>query len=118
MLRYSLSLYRGDTYRWRFMLWADPDRTVAVDLTGVVVGAEIRCGTGTTPIYPLTIAVTLPNTIDLSLSAAASAQVPASAIWDLQLTHPSGDVQTIVSGSVSVKGDVTNSQLMAGAYRG
>ena len=84
MLRYSLSLYRGDTYRWRFMLWADPDRTVAVDLTGVVVGAEIRCGTGTTPIYPLTIAVTLPNTIDLSLSAAASA------IWDLQLTYPSG----------------------------
>ena len=46
MLSYPLRIYRGDTYRWRFMLWADPDRTVAVDLTGVVVGAEIRCGTG------------------------------------------------------------------------
>ena len=40
--RIRLRLYRGDSYRWRFMLWADPDRSVAVDLTGVVVGAEIR----------------------------------------------------------------------------
>jgi len=117
MLAYPLRLYRGDSSRWRFLLWADPDRTVAVDLTGVVVGAEIRTATGATPIYPIAIAVTLPNTIDLSLSATASAQVPASAIWDLQLTYPSGDVQTIVSGAVSVKGDVTNSQLLAGSYR-
>jgi len=109
MLTYPLRLYRGDSYRWRFVLWADPDRSVAVDLTGVVVGAEIRVSTGATPIYPIVIAVTLPNTIDLSLSAAASVQVPAAAIWDLQLTYPSGDVQTIVRGAVSVTGDVTNS---------
>ena len=114
MLSYPLRLYRGDSYRWRFVLWADPDRTVPLDLTGVVVGAEIRVNTGTTPIYPITIAVTLPNTIDLSLSAAASAQVPATAIWDLQLTYASGDVQTIVAGPVSVKGDVTNSVAVHG----
>ena len=112
MLSYPLRIYRGDSYRWRFVLWADPDRSVAVDLTGVVVGAEIRTGSGTTPIYAIAIAVTLPNIIDLSLSAAASAQVPAAAIWDLQLTYPSGDVQTVVNGPVSVKGDVTQSVLL------
>jgi hypothetical protein len=117
MLSYPLGIYRGDSYRWRFVLWADTARTVAIDLTSVTVGAEIRVSTGSTPIYPIAIAVTLPNTIDLSLSAAASAQVPAAAIWDLQLTYPSGDVQTIVSGAVSVRGDVTNSTTYAGAMR-
>ena len=90
MLTYPLRLYRGDSYRWRFMLWADPDRSVAVDLTGVVGRGGNPRGTGATPIYPIVVAVTLPNTIDLSLSAAASAQVPASAIWDLQLTYAVG----------------------------
>ncbi len=27
--------------------------------------------------------------------------------WDLQLTYPSGDVQTVVKGSVSLTADVT-----------
>jgi hypothetical protein len=117
MLSYPLRLYRGDSYRWRFVLWADPDRTVPIDLAGVVVGAEIRVTTGATPITPLGVVVTAPNLIDVSLSAAASAQVPAAAIWDLQLTYASGDVQTIVSGPVSVKGDVTNSTTYAGAMR-
>jgi hypothetical protein len=109
MLSYPLGMYRGDSYRWRFVLWADAARTVAVDLTGVVVAAEIRTGTGATPIYPIPLVVTLPNIIDLSLTAAASATVPAAAHWDLQLTYPSGDVQTIVRGAVSVTGDITHS---------
>jgi hypothetical protein len=73
------------------------------------VTAEVRAGTGATPVYPLALTVTLPNLIDLEISAAESAGLPASAKWDLQLTYPSGDVQTIVRGGVSVTGDITGS---------
>jgi hypothetical protein len=116
MLNYSLRVYRGDTHRWRFFLWADSDRTTAVDLTGVTVAAEIRAGTGTTPVVPLTVSVTAPNQIDLSLAASAAASLPASAKWDLQLTYASGDVQTVVAGSVLVSGDITASVAVGGFH--
>ena len=32
MLTYPLGLYRGDTARWAFVLWADRARTTPVDL--------------------------------------------------------------------------------------
>ena len=50
MLTYTLALYRGDTARYQFVLWADSARTVEVDLTGVVVAAEVRPSTGGTPL--------------------------------------------------------------------
>jgi len=109
MLTYPLALYRGDTYRRQFTVWADAGKTQPADLTGVTVTAEVRAGTGATPVYPLALTVTLPNLIDLEISAAESAGLPASAKWDLQLTYPSGDVQTIVRGGVSVTGDITGS---------
>ena len=31
---YNLTLYRGDTGRWRFVLWADAGKTQPLDLTG------------------------------------------------------------------------------------
>lgn len=117
MLTYPLGVYRGDTYRWQFVLWADAARTTAIDLTGVIVAAEIRVKTGSTPVYPLACTVTLPNIIDLELTAAQCVQLPSSGVWDLQLTYPSGDVQTVVSGAVSVRGDVTGSVAMVGVSR-
>jgi hypothetical protein len=118
MLTYPLVLYRGDTYRRQFTVWADAAQTTAVDLTDVLVAAEIRAGTGTTPVYALALTVTLPNVIDLEISAAQSAQLPAAATWDLQLTYPSTDVQTIVKGGVSVQGDVTGSLAVAATGTG
>ena len=109
MLTYALWPYRGDTGRWRFVLWADADKTTAVDLTGVTVAAEIRA-----PVTPLTCTVTLPNTIDVVLAASASAALPASASWDLQLTWPSGDVTTVVGGAVQAQGEVTGALTQAG----
>ena len=113
MLSHPLRLYRGDTARWRYLLWADTATTVPLDLTGVLVAAEIRAGTGTTPITPVGCVVTLPNQIDLTLTPAATAGLPSSAAWDLQLTYPSGDVQTIVGGPVLLTGDITHSVIHA-----
>ena len=117
MLTYSLRPYRGDTHRWRFLLWADSERSVAVDLTGVQVEAEIRSAPGAPVLVALPCVVTLPNTIDVELSASASAQLPAAAAWDLQLTYASGDVQTVVKGSVNATGDVTDSIAVQGVCR-
>ena len=104
---FNLDLYRGDTYRWQFKLWTDAEKTDPADLSDVTVKAEIRDKPGGTKITPLTCTITEPNIIDVVLSAAASQLLDAKGAWDLQLTYPSGDVQTIVSGAVQVQADVT-----------
>ena len=110
MLIYALWPYRGDTGRWRFILWADGAKTEPVDLAGVTVEAEIRPAPGGLPVIALGTTVTAPNIIDLTLTPAASATIPTVAVWDLQLTYASGDVQTILGGAVKARGDVTDSQ--------
>jgi hypothetical protein len=104
-----LSLYRGDTYAWRFVFWTDPEKTVPADLTGVLPKAEIRDKPGGAVIVPLACAVELPNVITAKLDATASALLPAAAAWDLQLTFPSGDVSTALAGPVAVTPDITDS---------
>jgi hypothetical protein len=105
MLTYNLAIYHGDSYRRRFVLWADAARTVPYDLTGVTVAAWIDlCGR----IHVLALTVT-DNEIDLEVTAAQSQALEiASGKWDLQLTYTtSGEVRTIVAGAVQVRLDVT-----------
>lgn len=113
---YPLKIYRGDTYRWRYTLWADTAKTQPVDLTGAAVTAEIRDKPGGALLTSLACVVTLPNIIDATLTATASAGLPADGgNWDMQLTYPSGDVSTIISGRVEVTADVTGSALPGAA---
>ena len=108
-MSYQFNLYRGDTKRWRFLFWNDAAKTDAADLTGVTALSEIRDKTdGATIVIPLTCTVTLPNIVDVFLSADNSAMLPAKGgVWDLQLTYLSGDVMSPVCGAVSVRADVT-----------
>jgi hypothetical protein len=105
--RYSLMVYRGDTARWTFVLWANAAKTVAADLTGVAVKSQIRNRPGGVLVLELPCVVTLPNTVGIVLTAAQCAALPAAAVWDMQLTYPTGDVSTVVSGGVNVVPDVT-----------
>ena len=107
---YSLDLYRGDSFRMQVRLWADANKTQPVDLTGASVAAEIRPAPRAIPAASLTCAVA-GHVIDLSLSSAHSFLVPQSAYWDLQITYPSGDVQTVITGGVSVRAGVTKPNL-------
>jgi len=105
-LSYVLAVYRGDSSRWVFTLWADAARTEPADLTGVTAAAEIHQGATVTP---LACTVTA-NTIDVVLAASVSQDLAiAVSRWDLQLTYPSGEVTTIASGRVDVHADVTGS---------
>jgi len=106
--QYALVVYRGDSARWQFRLWADAGKTQPVDLTGVVAASEIRRNLGSAPVVTLTCSIAS-NVITVSLASLSSQALPAVAYWDLQLTYASGDVQTVVTGTVHVSGDVTAS---------
>jgi hypothetical protein len=106
---YPLDIYRGDSASWQFKLWADSEMTSPVDLTGVTPKAEIRDRPAGTQIVPLLCTLTLPNIIDVTLTAAASKLLPIAGVWDLQLSYVSGDVRTPISGQVTITSDVTDS---------
>jgi len=109
--KYPLSLYRGDSYSWSFVLWTDTDKTLPADLTGVTAKAQIRDRPGgTKEIITLACEVVMPNTVAMILDAASSARLATTAaVWDLQLTYESGEVATILAGAVTVTADVTDS---------
>ena len=98
-----ISVYRGDCKHWKLTLFTDPDATVPYDLAGLTVAAEIRNGTALATINPV---VTLPNIIDLELTAEESAKVKGPARWDCQLTSDDC-VTTVAAGPVTITGDVT-----------
>jgi hypothetical protein len=106
-----LTLYRGDTYHWRFVLWADAAKTTPINLTNATPKAEIRTAAAGALITSMVLTVTLPNIIVATLPAAGSALLPATGgAWDLQLTYTTtGDVQTVLAGAVKVTMDVTDS---------
>ena len=102
-----LSLYRGDTYRWHFRLWLDTERTIPADLTGATALAQIRDRAGGTLIVSMACAVTVPNDINMVLTAEDSAKLPSSGAWDLQVTYANTDVATVLGGPVNTTSDVT-----------
>ena len=104
-----LPIYRGDSYGWRFVLWKDPEKTLAVDLTDASAKAEIRTAPGGKLLAAIDTYVELPNIVVASLSAAKTATLTAAGgSWDLQLTYAAnGEVQTVLAGKVTVTLDVT-----------
>jgi hypothetical protein len=111
-VNYTLELYRGDSYRRQFRLWANLLKTEPVDLTGVVASAAIRSSPPKTESPILLTCSIAANIIDVALSAGDSLVVPVSGQWDLQLTYPSGEIRTIVAGSVIVQGETTGAQVV------
>lgn len=113
-VKYSLEMYRGDSFRMQFRLWADAAKTEPVDLTGATAAAQIRPAPAADPAASLLCVIT-DNVIDVSLPASETVLLPGGAYWDLQVTYASGDVQTLVSGGVAVRGEIT--QPMPGMAR-
>jgi len=104
-----LEVYRGDSAHWTFALYTDAELTAPFDLTGAAAAAEVRPKTSGPVLTALVCTITLPNTVDVDLPAAASGLLTGKAVWDLQLTWLNGKVQTVVAGPVTVTEDVTDS---------
>jgi hypothetical protein len=118
--KYDLAIYRGDSYQWRFTLWADTGHSVPVDLAGGEAKAEIRDKSAGAVIIALDCTITAPNIIAAVLDADESEAVPAAGVWDLQVTYPALTppiVRTYVAGKVVATADVTDS-VLAPARRG
>lgn len=107
---FPLSLYRGDTVRYQFVLWEDAAKTTPLDLTDVTAKAEIRDKPGSVKtVVVFECEVEQPNIINMTLDAADARKLPAKGAWDLQLNYASGDVVTILAGEVATTNDVTES---------
>jgi hypothetical protein len=115
---YDLRLYRGDSYAWRFVLWADDERTEPVDLAGATAAAQIRPRPDAPEEVDLLCTILEPNTVDVYLTADQwdadpfELEVPPQGAWDLELTFPGGNVRTVVAGQVLVTKDVTRAVLV------
>jgi len=105
----DLELYRGDSYDYRFILWADLEQTEPVDLAGATAKAEIRDKSGGTVIMSFDCSIVQPNTVDVSIKPTMYVVTPKKAVWDLQVTFPNGAVRTQLYGTVKFTGDVTDS---------
>lgn len=105
-----LEFYRGDSKRLRLKLFTSMNGTaVPADLTDVVAKSEIRNRPAGDQVFAFECTITLPNIVELFMASGDSHKLPQQGVWDLQLTYPSGEVQTPVAGQVKVTADVTDS---------
>ena len=116
----ALVFVAGDALRFRLTIKdpdpdsPDPDNPVMVprDLTGWTVAAQIR--KNVKPETPLLASFAFDDLDDTGVIAAYLAPDESEKLrglssgrWDLQLTDPGGDPQTIMAGSAKPEGDVT-----------
>lgn len=108
--RYPMMFYRGDSYKWRVVIWLDAQRQRPFDMTGMVTKAEIRPVPTGFKAWLIDTTITLPNIVDLSLPADVCHELPDECVWDLQFTTSAADVFTVLRGNVQVVDDVTDSR--------
>jgi hypothetical protein len=115
---YTLEFVTGDTVRRRIQMVdpdpdsPDPDNPVLIprNLTGWSGRAQIRKSTKKDA--PLITTFTLTGFgsdgyMYMYLPPSESKKVTRSCGWDLELTDPSGDVETVLGGPVEPKGEYT-----------
>lgn len=113
--KYDIKVYRGDTWRRvvRFRtINADGTSGAYADLTGCVPLAQVRTAAKAPDILATLVTAVLdqtaePGAVQIELRAVDTAELPDSARWDLQLTHPNGDVHTYLAGRVIATGQIT-----------
>lgn len=106
---FDLVLYKGDYFPLRVTL-KDPVTTLPIDLTGYTAAAQIRTDFEDPIAYDFEVAITPGiGQVDLLLSSATSETIPAgSYVWDFEVTDPSGNVRTYITGDVQMLNEVTH----------
>lgn len=107
--RQDIEQYRGDTCGVLLRLWEDDAKTEPVDLSGVVVTAQVRVkATDAEALTDFAVA-TATNEVTLTLTPTQTRELPTQSVWDCQLDWlgDGASIQTIVSGTIKVTQDVT-----------
>jgi len=110
----KLQIYQGSTFRWHASV-VSGTTAAAVDLTGYTARMQARVAiTDAIPVFELTTengGITLggtAGTIDLYLSAVATAAMSwDTAVYDLELISPTGDVIRYIAGTATLSPEVT-----------
>jgi hypothetical protein len=100
----NLAVYQGDDL---YLDLAVTNAGQPADLTGYTAAAQIRATPVDTTIlatFSVTIAA---STVHLHLAHTDARNLTGQAVWDCQLTDPTGNISTIAAGSVAVTADVT-----------
>jgi hypothetical protein len=85
----------------------------AADLTGATVRAQIRSSPDAATIAAaFTVTITLPNTVELSLTDAQTSAIPVSGVqqnyaWDMEIVWADGTVDSPLFGTAIVRAEVT-----------
>ena len=105
---YNLSLYRGDSYIYHFLIWDDEALTIPSDLNGVVARAQIRDRQNGALLIEGQCSIVLPNTIVMEIRADDWIDVERrdTGYWDLQ-TVQNIIVTTLLAGRVEFAGEAT-----------
>lgn len=99
----NLSLYAGDDFYMNLTV-TNPDGSPA-DLSQATVLAQIRSAANL--VLATFSSNVVGNVIELHLTSGASAGLPASGVWDCQITTPLAGVTTLAGGTVSVTPQVS-----------
>lgn len=105
---FDLVLYKGDYFPLRVTL-KDSAGIAPLDLTGYTAAAQIRSDFDDTVFYAFDVTITpLIGQIDLLLTSDTSELIPAgSYVWDFEVTDPSGQTRTYITGDVQMLAEVT-----------
>lgn len=116
---YDFKLYRGDTFRRVIRLRTVlEDGTLGdyADLTGCTPLAQVRVSTNAAAIIATFATSVLDQAtnkgaVQMQLSPEQTADMPNTSRWDIQLTHPNGDVHTYLAGKIIASGQVSEDEV-------
>jgi hypothetical protein len=99
----DLQVYAGDDFTFTITVGGSIG-----SITGWTVTAQIRATAANSSVLgSFTASIGGSNVITITLPHTVSASLPAVAVWDCQLTDPSGKNLTIVTGNITVTPEVT-----------
>jgi hypothetical protein len=102
----DVALYAGDDFEMTVKV-SDANGNPVI-LTGTTPKSEIRATQAATVVLAtFTVTTVDPSTYKLTLTGAITAALPASAVWDLQVTDATSKVTTLAAGKVKVTAEVT-----------
>jgi hypothetical protein len=102
----NLTLLMGDSFSFTVTV-TNPDGSAA-NLVGATILADIRVkATDPNPAPASFTSAIAANVITLSLTPAVTAALPASTVWDCQMTETTGKITTLCGGTLTLTQDVS-----------